>query len=137
MKSFYFAIFFFITYFTSNVNAYLGERSSPFTIQTTDKPDGPITLRHGDTLQIQWTLAPGVRFPLYGYASAKTAKTDVGLLPVESTRTQDYTHIIDTEISIRDHLYTWTVTQDVPKGKYRLGVGFFYHETTQDEIHII
>lgn len=63
--------------------------------------------------------------------------TLVGLLPVESTRTQDYTHIIDTEISIRDHLYTWTVTQDVPKGKYRLGVGFFYHETTQDEIHII
>lgn len=61
----------------------------------------------------------------------------VGLLPVESTRTQDYTHIIGTEISIRDHLYTWTVTQDVPKGKYRLGVGFFYHETTQNEIHII
>ncbi|EPB91512.1 hypothetical protein HMPREF1544_01643 [Mucor circinelloides 1006PhL] len=140
MKSFYFTALVFLlvaVYFTSSASAYLGERSSPFTIEATDKQDVPITLQHGDTLHIQWTLAPGVRFPLYGYASAKTAKTEVGLLPVDSTRTQDYTHIIDTEISIRDHAYTWTVTQDVPKGKYRLGLGFFYHETTQNEIHII
>lgn len=57
MKSFYFTALVFLlvaVYFTSSASAYLGERSSPFTIEATDKQDVPITLQHGDTLHIQW-----------------------------------------------------------------------------------
>ncbi|KAI8638841.1 hypothetical protein BD408DRAFT_422335 [Parasitella parasitica] len=140
MKSFYFIIsilIFILSSFTFDVCAYLAQKNSPFVLDIGRKNDAEIAIKHGDTLQIQWTLAPGVRFPLYGYASAKTSRTEVGLLPVESTRTQDYMYTIDTDVSIRDFAYTWTVSRDVPKGKYRLGIGFFYHEISNNEIHIV
>lgn len=102
-------------------------------------------------------LTPGVQFPLYGYASAKTAKTDgktlekksihirsyfthiyllVGLLAPKSSRTEKYIFFIDTGFSVRDYSYTWTVGDDTPTGKYEIGIGFFYHEVSP-EIHVI
>ncbi|KAG2199996.1 hypothetical protein INT47_000346, partial [Mucor saturninus] len=117
--------------FITQVYGYLGERYSPFTVSV-DKHQ----VRRGDTVQISWTLTPGVQFPLYGYASAKTSKTDVGLLAPKSSRTEHYLYLIDSDLSVRDASYTWTVDDDTPTGKYEIGIGFFYHEVSP-EIHVI
>lgn len=137
----------------NQVYAYLGERHSPFII-TLDKREN-LKFKRGDTVQIHWGLTPGVRFPLYGYASARTSKTDgaytytsaeskkltyllliVGLLTPESSRTEAYSYTIDTDVNVLDYTYTWTIDDKVPTGKYQIGVGFFYHEVSPI-IHII
>ncbi|CEP13663.1 hypothetical protein [Parasitella parasitica] len=140
MRSFYsllLILIFILSSLTSDVWAYLAQKISPLVLDIAGQNGAAVVVKHGDTLQIRWALIPGIQFPLYGYASAKTSKTEVGLLPVKSTRTQDYTYTIDTDVSVRDFAYTWTVSRDVPKGKYRLGIGFFYHETSNSEIHIV
>lgn len=60
----------------------------------------------------------------------------VGLLAPESTRTEPYLYNINNDVSVLDYSYTWTIPNDVPTGKYQIGVGFFYHEVSP-EIRII
>ncbi|KAI8879451.1 hypothetical protein K501DRAFT_336060 [Backusella circina FSU 941] len=76
-------------------------------------------------------LVPGTRFPLYGYASARTAITDVGLLAPDASRTEKYLYMID-QVSVLKYNLKWTITDQVPTGRYQIGVGFFYHETSPE-----
>lgn len=57
MRSFCFISLFLVLIlsFTSGVYAYLGERNSPFAINiNNNEKDGPIVVKHGDTLTIEW-----------------------------------------------------------------------------------
>ncbi|KAI8370853.1 hypothetical protein EDC96DRAFT_502563 [Choanephora cucurbitarum] len=119
--------------FAVNTLAYLAERSSPYTVTISNYQQAPIQVRKGDKIELQWNFAPGVRFPLYGYACPRTAKTDVGLLAMNenNSRTQPYVYTISTGLSLLDNTFSWTVGDDVPSGEYRIGIGFFYHEATQ------
>lgn len=57
MKPFHFITLFLVSIlsFTSGVYAYLGEKNSPFVINIdNNEKDGPIVVKHGDILQIQW-----------------------------------------------------------------------------------
>ncbi|KAI8384187.1 hypothetical protein BD560DRAFT_431427 [Blakeslea trispora] len=125
--------------FAANAFAYLAERSSPYTVTISNYQQAPIELQRGDKIQLQWKFEPGVRFPLYGYACPRTAKTDVGLLPVNenSSRSQPYVYTISTNLSLLDNSFTWTVGHDVPSGEYRIGVGFFYHEATPQSFVVL
>lgn len=60
----------------------------------------------------------------------------VGLLAPDASRTQPYSYSIETDVSVLDYQYKWTIADDVPTGKYQIGVGFFYHEVSP-QIHII
>lgn len=60
----------------------------------------------------------------------------MGLLAPDASRTQPYSYSINSDISVLDYMYKWTITDDVPTGEYQIGVGFFYHEVSP-QIHII
>ncbi|KAI9265721.1 hypothetical protein EDC94DRAFT_647094 [Helicostylum pulchrum] len=111
--------------FVTSVVCYLGEKNAPFTVSV-DKTE----LKRGDTVHITWTLSPGLRFPLYGYASARTSKTDLGLLVPDSPRTELYSYTVSADVSVLDYTYIWTIDEHVPTGKYQIGIGFFYHEVS-------
>lgn len=83
------------------VLGYLGETYAPFTISLRSNvptTNNQLVLKPGSTIEITWyvtlvecclfciyfkglniiyrDITPGVRFPIYGYASSRTSKTD-------------------------------------------------------------
>ncbi|KAI8085934.1 uncharacterized protein B0P05DRAFT_534303 [Gilbertella persicaria] len=155
MKSLFCTLLLIVLVFVTHVSCYLAEKSSPFTVHISlqQQQDEPIKLKAGDTIEIKWNMVPGVRFPLYGYASSRTAKTDgkspihvqllisiyiVGLLTTHDvSRTQPYVYTISTDLSILDNSYIWTVGHDIPSGEYQIGIGFFYHEVAYQKFVVL
>ncbi|KAI8384313.1 uncharacterized protein BYT42DRAFT_612025 [Radiomyces spectabilis] len=111
----------------SLTEGYLAERYPPFIVTS---PASGQVFKHGDSIQVTWELVPGTRFPLYGYAAARTAKTVGGLLKSDASKTGSYVKEIDTHLSFLDFSYTWTVDNKTQPGVYRFGIGFFYHEAS-------
>ncbi|KAI8093466.1 uncharacterized protein BX664DRAFT_329777 [Halteromyces radiatus] len=113
--------------------AYLNEPHAPFSILS--PPEGT-TIKQGEHVNITWQLTAGTEFPIYGYAAASTSQTIIGLLPPESRRDERYVHKIDSNVKLTDLSYIWTVDEQIPPGAYRIGIGFYYHETSP-LIHIV
>lgn len=58
------------------------------------------------------------------------------MLP-NASRTDDYIHLLDTEISLTDtNQLEWTIHENIPAGEYHIGIGFFYHEISSELVVI-
>ncbi|KAI8366763.1 uncharacterized protein BYT42DRAFT_142676 [Radiomyces spectabilis] len=107
--------------------AYLHEPHPPFTIT---RPLRDQLIHRGETVTVTWELSAGTKFPLYGYASARTSHTIAGLLPANATHQTRYLHHIERTLSFSNYSYQWTVDEDIPVGEYRLGIGFYFHQVS-------
>ncbi|CDS05418.1 hypothetical protein LRAMOSA07946 [Lichtheimia ramosa] len=110
-----------------SVFAYMNEPYPPFIITS---PKLGQQIKRGDTVNVTWELSPGVRFPLYGYAASRTARTVAGLLPPDASKHERYTQNIETHLQFTDYEYEWLVDDTVTPGSYQLGIGFYYHEVS-------
>ncbi|KAJ2959602.1 hypothetical protein NQZ79_g4949 [Umbelopsis isabellina] len=84
----------------------------------------------GSEVLIEWRIEPYTRYPIYGYAAAKTARTIAGLLDTEAGIKDPYVKEVDHNVLLTEGNYTWVVTEDVLPGQYRFGLGFYKHEAS-------
>ncbi|KAI9321366.1 hypothetical protein BX666DRAFT_2023507 [Dichotomocladium elegans] len=108
-------------------SGYMHEPYAPFTITSPTKGQ---LIQRGSTVNVTWELTPGVRFPLYGYAASRTARTIAGLLPPGAARDERYIQNIETHLQFTDYVYEWTVDDTIEPGTYQFGIGFYYHEAS-------
>ncbi|ORZ00170.1 hypothetical protein BCR43DRAFT_484785, partial [Syncephalastrum racemosum] len=107
------------------VSGYMHEPHPPFTVTT---PQEGQRIQRGQTVNVTWEVVPGTRYPIYGYAAARTARTIAGLVKPDAERNDRYIRNIETYLMLTDSYYEWTVENDIHPGTYRLGIGFYFHE---------
>ncbi|KAH8550799.1 hypothetical protein BGW37DRAFT_495913 [Umbelopsis sp. PMI_123] len=107
--------------------AYLNEAAPPFTILT---PKSGQSVKRGSEVVITWRIESYTRWPIYGYAAAKSARTIAGLLDINAGDTDPYVREVDHNVVLTEGNYTWTVGDDVMPGDYRFGLGFYRHEVS-------
>ncbi|KAG2176572.1 hypothetical protein INT44_007235 [Umbelopsis vinacea] len=129
MASFKTTAFIFIYVFNlfAFATAYLNEAAPPFTILT---PKSGQSVKRGSNVTVTWRIEPYTRWPIYGYAAAKSARTIAGLLDINARGTDPYVREVDHNVPLTEGNYSWVVGDDVMPGEYRFGLGFYRHEAS-------